>query len=259
MIFEDAFYPDNPKRRQEVSLLQAEVKIKFESYKDAWNHFANIINPCFDDLDKSSSVGETFSQYKLKTLNYNLEKDVDQCIREINEVIKDAKSKLDKFVKDIGLEENLPNLSVNLEENEKYKIYRLLNGIPSITLSAFATYYTYWAVRIVIAIANIAEAAIGALTEILGGIFAGLIVGGAAFIVSDMIISAINGAIERKNLENAIDALKEFKKKVADPLGEAGDKLRGILQSIKDGAYILSDEFMLIRGKDGTYKIIERP
>lgn len=266
MIFEDIFYPDNPQRRLEVMNLQADARMSFQGYKDAWNHFVNILNPCFDELKGFQGLNDTginhedFSTYKLESLSYNIETDnVGLCINQINNALQDAKSKLDKFVKDIGLTESLPNLQKGFNEDSLLEIERtIMMLIPSVTLSAFATYYAFYGVRIMIAIVNLAGAAISGALELFLGVFAGLIVGGVAFIVSDAILSAIHGAIERKHLEEAIEALNQFKKEVSDPVREAGDKIRGILQSIKDGVYTLSDEFMLVRAKDGTYKIIKR-
>jgi hypothetical protein len=261
MIFEDIFYPGNREKRQQIADLQAESRRSFESFKEAWNQFANILNPCFDEFGEKEFAGvKNYSEYKLKNLSYNIKTDnVTQCLHEINDAVESARNKLDKFIKDINLEQLLPNnLSVDLFDEHSGKVRRALLGLPSVTLSSFATYYTYHAVRIVITIVNLAGATISSLMEILGGIAGGLIVGGVAFIVSDAIIGAINGAIERKELEDAVDVLKKFKEKVSDPLREAGDKIRGILQSIKDGVYILSDDMMLVRTKDGTYKVVKK-
>jgi hypothetical protein len=68
-----------------------------------------------------------------------------------------------------------------------------------------------------------------------------------AAVITDLIVSAISGAIERKELNDHIDALTKFRDKCAAPLLEAAIQVQGIAQAIKDGTYKLSDQFLLTR------------
>lgn len=75
------------------------------------------------------------------------------------------------------------------------------------------------------------------------------------FIISDIIASAITGALERKQLNEAIDTLTEINNNVAKPLQEATEKISGVTQSIKDGMYMLDSEHLLVKFPDGYYRI----
>ena len=47
MIFDDVFYPGNPRRRQEVANLRGEIIALFNGYQAAWNKNADLLNDIF--------------------------------------------------------------------------------------------------------------------------------------------------------------------------------------------------------------------
>ena len=107
---------------------------------------------------------------------------------------------------------------------------------------------------------SLTTAITGTATSLLAmysGAIAGTILGGAAFIITDLVASAITGAIERKELNEAIDALKNLKAQIDPSLSQAATKLAGVTQAIKDGLYRLDDKHILVKNPDGSYMIIE--
>lgn len=258
MIFDDLFYPDNPKRRQEVADLKAEIKLVFNQFKIAWNTNADLLNSIFADLQNTKYAGMTIS-----TLKRNIETDkVGDCIDEINKVASDTKDKLDKLVDDINLSDLLPNdwkeNGVKLDSlgaDKMRKIGQIISGVLDSAAAAFVGYYVFAGVRIAMAIIEIVTMASVGIGAIAGGVLATAVLGGAAFIITDIIASAITGAIERHKLNEAIDALKKMRDSVK-PLSESTVSLSGITRSIKDGLYKLDDNNMLVKTPDGTYVII---
>ena len=124
-------------------------------------------------------------------------------------------------------------------------------------MASFATWYVYSSIRFFVLVLNVAGAAISELASFLAGALGGMIVGAIGFVITDIIASAITGAIERKQLNEAIDALNEFRNKVADPLLNAATQLAGVVQAIKNGVYKVSDSLLIFRNPDGTYQVIQ--
>lgn len=255
MIFDDLFYPGNPKRRQEVVNLRAEIVKRFEDYKSAWNTNANLLTKIFATAQNPGYAGMT-----ILTLSKDIHQNtVGDCIQEINDVLADTTTKLDKLVTDIGLDKLLPadwkekGATLGSIGTDKIKkIGQTISGVLSTAASAFVSYYVFTGVTVALTL-------IQAFTEtaicIGGGALAGAVIGGAAFIITDLIASAITGAIERKKLNEAIDALTELRTNV-EPLSEGAVKLAGIAQSINDGVYRLDDEHILVKRANGSYAII---
>ena len=194
----------------------------------------------------------------MKTLTYNIKTDdVGKCLSEIQEAVNDAKGKLDNLVKQIGLTD-LPDFStVELNEESKYKLYRGLAAIPSMALSSFATFYAVRGFMLVTLIVRTVGDTISSVARILGGALGGLVVGGITFILSDMIVSAITGAIERRQMEDAITVLKQLVQEVCVPLQKATNIIGGIIQNINEGLYKINDSALLVRtGKNENNKEI---
>lgn len=260
MIFDDLFYPGNPGRRQEVANLRGEIIAIFRNYKTAWNDNANLLNGIFAQVQNPTYTGLT-----LLTLQKNIESDsVGDCVKEINDVLSDSKTKLDKLVKDIGLSELLPTdwkdkgctIDQIGAENVR-KIGQIVSGLSSTAAAAFVGYYVFTGVTVAVGLISAVTGAATGLLAMCSGALAGAVLGGAAFIITDMIASAITGAIERKELNEAIDSLKKLKAQIAPCLPQATAKLAGITQSIKDGIYRLDDQHILIKKPDGSYEVIE--
>ena len=260
MIFDDLFYPGNPGRRQEVANLRGEIIAIFRNYKTAWNDNANLLNGIFAQVQNPTYAGMT-----LLTLQKNIESDtVGDCINEINDVISDTKTKLDKLVEDIGLSELLPTdwkdkgctIDQIGAENVR-KIGQIVSGLASSAAAAFVGYYIFTGVTVVRSLITAITGTATSLLAMYSGAIAGTILGGAAFIITDLVASAITGAIERKELNEAIDALKNLKAQIDPSLSQAATKLAGVTQAIKDGLYRLDDKHILLKNPDGSYMIIE--
>lgn len=260
MIFDDLFYPGNPGRRQEVANLRGEIIAIIKNYKGAWNENAELLNKIFKEVKNPTYAGITFLK-----LQKNIESDtIGDCIKEINDVLTDSKTKLDKLVTDIGLSQILPEdwkeNGCNIEQigtDNILKIGRIVSGLESSAAAAFVGYYVFNGVTVAVSLLAAITGTVTSTLALCGGALAGAILGGAAFIISDMIASAITGAIERKELNSAIDSLKKIKDAIDPNLTEATTKLSGITQSIKDGLYRLDDKNILIKDSKGNYMIIE--
>lgn len=262
MIFDDIFYPGNPRRRQEVANLKGEVIAIFKNYKIAWNNNAMLLNDIFAHVQNPVFAGMT-----IMTLEKNIESDtVGDCIDEINKVILNTKDKLNKLVDDIGLSKFLPadwkekgcSLDQITKENIQ-KIGKALSGVISTTAAGFVGYYVFSGVCVISGLITVITNTAINLSAILGGALLSAILGGAVFIITDLIASAITGAIERKELNEAIDSLKKLKEKIEPTLSSATGALCGITQSIKDGLYRLDDKNILYKMPNGDYTILTLP
>lgn len=260
MIFDDLFYPGNPERRQEVANLRGEIIAVFKNYKTAWNDNAALLNGIFAQVQNPAYAGLT-----LRTLQKNIESDtVGECINEINDVILDTKTKLDKLVEDIGLSKLLPadwkekgcTIDQIGAENVQ-KIGKIVSGLASSAAAAFVGYYVFTGVTVAAGLITAITGAATGLLGICGGALAGAIIGGVAFIITDLIASAITGAIERKELNEAIDSLKKLKAAIDPALPDATAKLAGVALSVKDGLYRLDATHILVKKPDGSYMVIE--
>ena len=77
MLFDDVFYPGNPKRREEVSHLQIEITDAFKDYKKYWNKWAGLLNDAF-----TACPVEPYKSFRITTLSRNIEKDtIKDCLK----------------------------------------------------------------------------------------------------------------------------------------------------------------------------------
>ncbi len=265
MIFDDLFYPGNPKRRQEVANLRAEIMYIYNDYKLAWNKTADLLNGAFA---QAGAKGSPFYGVRISLLKRSIESDeVGACIHELNTVVDETRGKLDKLVKDIGLEGDLPEnwkeAGVSLEKLGTLKALKIgkalgmaLTTAVSIAAAVAVGVYIFRGIGVIIGIAAAIGGVVSTLGLLLGGALASAVIGGVVFIVSDIVASAITGAIERKKLREAIDALRELKDAMR-PLTEAAGNLRGVLQCIKDGSYALGDGWLLVKVSENKYIILK--
>ena len=179
------------------------------------------------------------------------------CVDEFNAVVTDAQPKFQKLMTDIGLSQAFPDVGPgsNLDPDTVHRINMFISGGVDAAVSAFAFWYVYSAIRFFTLVINMAGAAVSELASFLGGVLGGIIAGAVGFVITDLIASAITGAIERKQLNEAIDALTELRDRVADPLLQAGTRMSGVAQAIRDGLYKLSDTIIIMRQGD-TYQVI---
>src|SRR6516162_961126 len=123
MLFNDLFYPGNPGRRQQVADLRGQVRADFMQFKSAWNECATVLNPI---------LSAQHPDLLLMTLTCNCDSDcVQKCVDEINRAVTDAKPKLDKLLKDIGLEHGIPGLtpgSIDMDPDAVHKVNNFLTG-----------------------------------------------------------------------------------------------------------------------------------
>ena len=259
MLFDDLFYPDNVKRRQEVANLRGEITITFRNYKSAWNDTAKILNTAF-----SNAKEICYSEIRIPLLQKNIEVDtIGDCIQEIQTTAEKTKDVLDKFVKDIGIDKFLPGdwerngcIVEQLSKDEIKRIGDILSSILGGGASLFVGYYIFRGVATISAIlAGITRTAVS-IGALVGGAFAGAILGGVAFVVTDLIASAITGAIERKELNEAIDSLSELKSKIYPCLNDATLKLGSIAFSIENNVYRLDSNHILLKDENGNYVIV---
>lgn len=261
MIFDDLFYPDNPKRRQEVANLRGEITTLFKQYVSAWNENANLLNDAFKQAAKP---GTPFYGMTLPTLQKNIDKDpIGKCIDEINTTITETDTKLKKLMEDIGITELLPDdwkeKGAKLEDLGELTLLNVCKAIETVAAASAAAYlgfYIFQGIFISIALINAISGVASSIVAFLGGAAIGLVIGGAAFIISDIIASAITGAIERKQLNEAIDSLTKLRDD-ALPLRDAAVKLAAVTQNIKDGSYKLAPGWHLMKDEDGNYFIMK--
>ncbi len=257
MLFDDIFYPDNPKRREEVRKLQAEMKVSFNMYKNNWNSVVTTMNDIFEN-----AVNEEFYGISFQELDYDIEKDdIGLCIEKINLAVNDAKTKLEKFVQDVGLEEDLPTeWTLGKLEYEKHQFTKIMNTLESVGImvaNIFITQYVYNMTGFFLALVSETASLLSKIAIIGAGAITGIVLGAAVFVITDSIVSAITGAIERKRLNEAIDALRELKENVGKPLEDAAGNLKGIKMSMDDRAYKLDDYHFIMMTDDDNYIVID--
>jgi hypothetical protein len=253
MLFDDYFYPGNPGRRTEVFALQGQIRADFLMFTSSWNDCANILNPIL--LPQHPDL-----QLQLITCSPDTHC-VQDCLTQFQSVVNDAKPKFDKLLSDIGVSGGIAGMvpgSIDYDPEAKHKINQFIAGAVDVSVAAFAAWYTYNAVQLFTLVLNYASVAISGTASLLGGVLGGMFVGAVGFVITDLIASAITGAIERKQLNSAIDALTQFRDGVADPLLKAAGKLAGITQAIKDGTYRLSNTLLITR-IDNSYTVITLP
>ena len=177
-------------------------------------------------------------------------------------VIDDTQTKLNKLVEDIGVSKLLPSNwekgGVKIEDLGKdtlLKIGKAFTAVLSTTGAGFLGYYVFVSVSFAVTWGGFVSGAISSIAATLSGVLGGIIAGGVAFILTDMIASAITGAIERKELNEAIDALTELKRAIKDPLTNGINAISGISQNIKDGNYKLGNGWYLGKDDEGNYII----
>ena len=261
MIFDDVFYPGNPKKRAEIAKTRAEVTVIFKNYKDNWNKVARLLNEAFSEVDN-----DTYKNTRLVTLSKDIEKDsVGDCVNEITSAAKAAEKDLSKLITDTELNKFLPKdwqtsgikLS-DLDEDVFLKIGRALSMTLSVGVSGFIGYYLFTGVAALSTIVFAVGSVTTALAALVGGALLSLVISGAGFVITDMISSAITGAIERKKLDEALSALKKLKEDVK-PLGDSANQLGALYVSFMDShSYYLGDYLDLVLGPDGNWYVQRR-
>ena len=253
MIFDDVFYPGNPERRREVSRLRAEVIDIFQSYKNAWNEQAELLMEIF----REGAQETPYENMKIVLLKMDIRKNtVDECLSEMKAALDDTNKKIKKVVDDIGISDLIPNWSSegfkveNLDKNVILAVGKALSATLGATAASFVGYCVFVNISFAITWSGFLAGAVSSVVATLGGVLGGIIAGGAAFLITDIISSAITGAIERKELNESIEALQQLKDAVEEPLRKGRDEIRGMIRNIKDGSYSLGNGWHI--GKEGN-------
>lgn len=269
MIFDDVFYPGNPERRREVSRLRAEVIDIFQSYKNAWNEQAELLMEIF----REGAQETPYENMKIVLLKMDIRKNtVDECLSEMKAALDDTNKKIKKVVDDIGISDLIPNWGSggfkveNLDKNVILAVGKALSATLGATAASFVGYCVFVNISFAITWSGFLAGAVSSVVATLGGVLGGIIAGGAAFLITDIISSAITGAIERKELNESIEALQKLKDAVEEPLRKGRDEIRGMIRNIKDGSYSLGNgwhivkegnEYFVYKLKNGKPEIID--
>lgn len=253
MLFDDVFYPGNPDRRREVSKLRAEIIDIFQSYKNAWNDQAHLLMEIFHE----GAQGTPYESMEIVLLKKDIREDtVNDCLSEMKAALEDTNKKIKKIVDDIGISDLIPDWRSddfkveNLDRNVILTIGKALSSVLGATAAGFVGYCVFVNLSFAITWSGFLAGAISSVAATLGGVLGGIIAGGAAFLITDIISSAITGAIERKELNESIEALQKLKNVVEEPLRKGRDEIRGMIRNIKDGSYSLGNGWYI--GKEGN-------
>jgi hypothetical protein len=252
MIFEDIFYPGNPQRREDIRNYQAALKNGLTTYQGSWNELVGYINPIFQSLDD-----QAYNKIHFKTLDFDLKvTPISTCLERINSTGENTKAQLEKLFNDIGLPSLPDGKKLQTEKDVAGAINFYISKLPSLiidtALSVAVSAIVVATIRMLAVLAQLSTVFTFVATT-LGSI----IFGGVAFIISDMVVSAITGAIERKELNEAIEVYKQADETVTTPLVKASAKMAGVSQCFKDGLFKIDDEHLLMRGKGGKWRVVD--
>ncbi len=259
MLFDDLFYPDNRKRRDEVYQLKAEVTTAFRDYHSAWNTWAGLLNHAFAEC----SV-EAYHSLHIPVLVADVEKNtLQECLDEIHVAVTQTSETMDRIVEAMGIRPFLPpDWKTNgikldsIDGDVLLKIGRAISCVGSVVLAGYVGYYTICGVAALSTLIAAVEQTAISVGALVGGVIGGVVLGGVAFVITDLIASAITGAIERKELNEAIDILKKLKADVAQPLRESAFTIHAVCTDIKHKQFPLGDGYVLVGQADGTYVIM---
>jgi|GEM_PF-5239129 len=252
MLFDDIFYPGNPERREKVRVLSLDLNNSITDYKTAWNNLAAQANPVF-----SSTKGlDIFFDALTYDVNQNT---VSECMQEINKVTDAAKKQASAIIDSIDVG-HLPedwDGTLDHDPEKLHKIMQWLSGVISAGVGGAAAFGVFKFIELLRVFGPLLNVAGRFITSSIGALIAEGIAGAVGFIITDAVISAITGAIERKKLNTAIEALEEAKKDFSEPLKKAALNINSVALHFKDGMVKIDDDNMIIRQKDGTWKVLE--
>ena len=201
MSWSDIFYPDNPKRREDVVRMTTKLKTLMEGNFDATNDLIDLLNKHI----KPNPMLEHIRVDDTATIKANADVLIAR-ISQIQTIVEEYDTKLaDKL--DPELYRKLKDPDTSFKET-----LAIVKKVITATVGIGATVA---GIAIVTAIKTgaILGGVVASIGIIAASAIAGLIVGVLALGI-DMIASAIIGAIERDKLEEAIkelkDALRDF-------------------------------------------------
>lgn len=221
MIFNKLLYPGNGIRRQEISNLREEIITAFQEYTIAWNANADRINDIVGRVKNPA-----YARLTLLPLGKNIRSNaVGDCVHEINTVISDAAPKLDKLVEDssksrlLSVDWQGKNRTIDrIEKGRLQKVGKIISNLLTVIAAIGAAFsiilMSYVAIGFFMLITLFLLPTQDVIQMVYIGIFMGIVSGCVVFSILDLIFSAIHGAIERKALNDAIDALKKLKESI---------------------------------------------
>ncbi|CAG8504008.1 3467_t:CDS:1 [Paraglomus occultum] len=238
MVLVDLFYPDNVKKREQVSEYLTRFRVRFEDFKKSWNTMCTSFN---------NAVKQKRPDWVLQKLDYNpTSQEPDYILKEIKRVLEDAINKVPKLEQDLDIKDiagvfEKTNAKVFQKSNlEKFK------EIHTALASIFGIFQTSIVICVIVMIVKHAKPVYKTVVKgiqhigVLG--LLGLLVGGIAV---TLLISAIWGAIESEKLEKAIKELRTLNEECIEPLGDMRRKIDGINQNIADGIYKIDEHFFI--------------
>ncbi|RUP16857.1 hypothetical protein BC936DRAFT_139505 [Jimgerdemannia flammicorona] len=171
------------------------------------------------------------------------------CVEEINDVVSDAKPKLEELVKDYELEVSLPDLPTYLNKSiEQYPLNKIIAAATDPVVASFATSYLYRGYALFAVVMDYISTSFSALANGLMSHMGAIQLVGTAFILPDSSVRDITKAVARKELNEAIYAIVLFRHEVIVPIGRAAQGVQAMLQNVKDDIYRLNDIFVLDHG-----------
>lgn len=226
MVFVDIFFPENPEKRRKVVNYQTKFRRSFEDFKRSWNELCTSFNEV---------VRNEKPDWVLRLLEYNPDSHKENYIlNEIKEVLEDTKSKVPKIEQDIGIK-NLEEAFKEIDIETIRKVKKALDIAVGVIASSVLIYFFSSIFTPLNPTIYVVEAAIGDIRLL------ELILVGAVLI-------AVVGYIERKLLDDAIEACEKFDASCIVHLDNARRKIDGINQNIKDGVYPIDDNYIIRNG-----------
>jgi len=255
MIFDDYFYPGNPARRQEVGALLGQIRATLIIFKKSWNNFASLINPL---------LTTKHADLKLATITCNPDSDdINTCVQQFQSVLLNANGKFNTLAVQIGIQngiQGLPANSAGLDSDPQaaHRLGLFLGGAADAAVASIAAWYVYNTVQVFGLVLRMMTVTVSEIALVIGGALGGMIVGAVGFVITDIIASAITGAIERHQLNEAIDSLIAFKNGPTEELLTVSSQLGAIALFAKVERYPLSDKYYLCYDKSTSqYKVGE--
>ena len=255
MFFEDIFYPGNPERREKVRMLKLDIVKLFRDYQSQWNETMSYLNNALQEAD------HPMFRFSFLLLLKDIDNDnAKECLDEIKMAAEDAKTKMNKIVKDLGLDKYLPkgdDINPDIVNFDPDAIKYIAANLVTAGIGGFTAGFTFsllWYSLNDYLMLSPLFAACGAVLVYPISLILSAMGAGLAFAISDMIVSAINGAIVRHELEDAIKELTKAKDNLK-PLSTITSKLYNLKQCIENEQYFLDKNHLLRRNEKGEWRI----
>ncbi|MFB1034052.1 MAG: hypothetical protein QMC38_01755 [Sinobacterium sp.] len=250
MLFDDIFYPGNPNRRDQIRILSLDINRSIINYQTAWNKLASEANPIFASVKDLSIFFET--------LTFDVDKDtVGECLRQINKVTKQASKQAKAIIEsiDVGTLPEDWTGEIDYDPEKLHNIFNWLTSALAVGTGVLAGYGVASFIGLLRVFAPLLNVAGRFVTSSAGAIFATGIAGVVGFLVTDAIVSAISGAIERKKLRDAMEVLEKAKLEFGEPLATAALNINSVALQFQQGVVRIDEATVIIRESDGIWHV----